>query len=228
MVSWRFKNQHIDGISFSAYVEPEIPEALALAPEYTHFQSLWSNWLNAIHATVPQHNDYYNLKHGIQLQDIQANEIQNEMPMPEILINFYTVQNVYWNAVTSVITFLVKGWNYDLLPFEDIYQHWQNNIELNIGENLDPSHYPNYDARTKINDYTNPQWIPFAEGRNGDYLLIDLDPSEQGRYGQIIELQNESWGRNVIANALEEFIQINVDQLKAPDDRRYQFILEQG
>ena len=143
-------------------------------------------------------------------------------------VNFYKVHNIHWNAVTAVFTFFVNGWNYDLLPFEDIYEHWQNNVALNTGENLDHSNYPNYDARIKINDYTNSNWIPFAEGRNGDYLMIDLDPSEQGQYGQIIELQNESWKRNVIANTLEEFIQINIEQLKSPDDIRYEFILENG
>lgn len=222
------KKKQIDGISFSAYVEPEIPESLPLAPEYAHFQILWSNWLNAIHRIVPQYNEYYNLKHGIQNKDLQDIQMQNEMHIPEILINFYKAHNIHWNAVTAVFTFFVNGWNYDLLPFEDIYEHWQNNVALNTGENLDHSNYPNYDARIKINNYTNSNWIPFAEGRNGDYLMIDLDPSEQGQYGQIIELQNESWERNVIANTLEEFIQINIEQLKSPDDIRYEFILENG
>ena len=58
--------------------------------------------------------------------------------------------------------------------------------------------------------------------------MIDLDPSEQGQYGQIIELQNESWERNVISSSLEDFIQINIDQLKKPDDIRYEFILDNG
>lgn len=58
--------------------------------------------------------------------------------------------------------------------------------------------------------------------------MIDLDPSEQGQYGQIIELQNESWERNVISSSLEDFIQINIDQLKKPDDIRYAFILDNG
>lgn len=31
--------------------------------------------------------------------------MQNEMHMPEILINFYKVHNIHWNAVTAVFTF---------------------------------------------------------------------------------------------------------------------------
>ena len=58
--------------------------------------------------------------------------------------------------------------------------------------------------------------------------MLTIILSEQKKYGQVIELQNESWERNVIASSLEDFIQINIDQLKKPDDIRYAFILDNG
>ena len=58
--------------------------------------------------------------------------------------------------------------------------------------------------------------------------MLTIILSEQEKYGQVIELQNESWERNVIASSLEDFIQINIDQLKKPDDIRYAFILDNG
>ena len=58
--------------------------------------------------------------------------------------------------------------------------------------------------------------------------MLTIILSEQEKYGQIIELQNESWERNVIASSLEDFIQINIDQLKKSDDIRYAFILDNG
>ena len=58
--------------------------------------------------------------------------------------------------------------------------------------------------------------------------MLTIISSEQGQYGQIIELQNESWERNVISSSLEDFIKINIDQLKKPDDIRYEFILDNG
>ena len=58
--------------------------------------------------------------------------------------------------------------------------------------------------------------------------MLTIISSEQEKYGQIIELQNESWERNVISSSLEDFIQINIDQLKKPDDIRYAFILDNG
>jgi len=58
--------------------------------------------------------------------------------------------------------------------------------------------------------------------------MLTIILSEQEKYGQVIELQNESWERNVISSSLEDFIQINIDQLKKPDDIRYAFILDNG
>jgi len=58
--------------------------------------------------------------------------------------------------------------------------------------------------------------------------MLTIISSEQEKYGQIIELKNESWERNVIASSLEGYIHINIDQLKKPDDIRYKFILDNG
>ena len=58
--------------------------------------------------------------------------------------------------------------------------------------------------------------------------MLTIILSEQGQYGQIIELQNESWEWNVISSSLEDFIQINIDQLKKPDDIRHAFIWDNG
>ena len=44
--------------------------------------------------------------------------------------------------------------------------------------------------------------------------MLTIISSKLEKYGQIIELQNESWEKSVIASSLEDFIQINIDQLK--------------
>ena len=58
--------------------------------------------------------------------------------------------------------------------------------------------------------------------------MLTIISSEQEKYAQIIELQNESWKKSIIASSLEDFIQINIDQLKKSDDIRYAFILDNG
>ena len=58
--------------------------------------------------------------------------------------------------------------------------------------------------------------------------MLTIILSEQKKYGQVIELQNESWEKSIIASSLEDSIQINIDQLKKSDDIRYEFILDNG
>ena len=58
--------------------------------------------------------------------------------------------------------------------------------------------------------------------------MLTIILSEQEKYGQVIELQNESREKSVISSSLEDFIQINIYQLKKPDDIRYAFILDNG
>lgn len=58
--------------------------------------------------------------------------------------------------------------------------------------------------------------------------MLTIILSEQEKYGQVFELQNESLEKSVIASSLEDFIQINIDQLKKPDDIRHAFILDNG
>ena len=58
--------------------------------------------------------------------------------------------------------------------------------------------------------------------------MLTIILSEQEKYGQVIELQNESRKKSVISSSLEDSIQINIDQLKKPDDIRYAFILDNG
>lgn len=58
--------------------------------------------------------------------------------------------------------------------------------------------------------------------------MLTIISNEQEKYGQIIELKNESWGKSIIASSLEDSIQINIDQFKKSDDIRYAFILDNG
>ena len=58
--------------------------------------------------------------------------------------------------------------------------------------------------------------------------MLTIILSEQEKYGQVFELQNESLEKSVIASSLEDFIQIDIDQLKKHDDIRYAFILDNG
>ncbi len=54
----------------------------------------------------------------------------------------------------------------------------------------------------------NPAWIPFATNGSGDYVCIDMDPADDGKYGQILYFWHDWNNRSVEAESLNAFIQM--------------------
>ncbi len=183
-----------------------------MTPEY--YTNLWQNWIAEIEKTVPKTNKAFNLKQGISDSDIKMNQSQIAVNLPEDLIDFYRANNVTDNADISVFQFDIKGCWYNLLPFNQIPVEWNDFFEFDANEVQ--SNYKSAGISDKIiaNDFANPNWIPFAVTDQGDMLLFDTQPSKKGVYGQIIELQNDSWERNVVANNLTELIKNQIEKLQ--------------
>jgi cell wall assembly regulator SMI1 len=215
----------IDAIEISQHqAEVPAPQALPIDPAFAHLQTLWQAWINAIQTHVPSNNQYYNLSHGITQQTIEQHNQTASQPVPPALLNFYKINNVEYNAVTSAFSFSINNWQYDLLPFNAIQTHWESLQD--IGTSFDQEDLQTDAISPKLNatSYANPNWIPFAEGRNGDYLLLDTDPSAQGVHGQIVEFQNESWQRNVVAQSLGQLLENEIKKTNN-GEKDYSFIL---
>ena len=71
------------------------------------------------------------------------------------------------------------------------------------------------DAGIKPNFWWNPKWIPLTADGGGNSKMIDLDPAEQGRAGQIIQMWHDDSRREKAANSLREFLQNYVRDLEA-------------
>ena len=222
-------DQIIKAIEISKYEKPKemgIPIPLSLDEKFKYLQPLWIEWIEKIEQIVPKDNDYFNLAHGITVIDIENYlQLDDDILIPDELLNFYKINNVLYNPVTSVFSFSTNGWDYDLIPFKDIKKEWEGIQNLQFGVSTEVYNLDKYSEKVKADDYANPKWIPFATGRNGDYLLYDTDPSDEGTFGQIIELQNESWERNVVANSLTALIQTEICLLKKGEIKKYDFIL---
>jgi len=205
--------------------QPHIP--LPINKKYKHLQSLWENWIEEINKIVPDDNEYYNLDHGITEVAIREYaQLNEEVRIPEELIDFYKIKNVIYDPVTSAFSFSPQGTvQYDLIPFEDIRREWDFIQSFQQGDYIDEESLRNFSELVRADDYANPKWIPFATDRNGNFLLYDTDPSTKGVYGQIIELQNESWERSVVADSLQMLMQNEIDSLKAGEISKYDFIL---
>lgn len=217
----------ITSISISAYEKEEKPKknSAPIDPEFKSFKPLWQEWISEINKIVSTDNDYYNLTDGISQEDIHEHiELEDDITIPPALVNFYKVQNVDYDPVTAVFQFGVNNWSYDLIPFEDIAEEWNSIQDLQFDEEDLPEQEIDFEKINTTN-YANPKWIPFATGRNGDYLVYDTDPAAKGKFGQIIELQNESWSRDIVANSLEELIQNEINNLKAGKTEHFDFIV---
>lgn len=156
------------------------------------------------------------IKEGINDHEIKKLENKLGIKLPEEFITFYTLQDYQDNAITTI--FELSGDNnypYSVLSFKKIIREISDLDDLN-DDDANENPYGALEISKAINThnkYYNSKWIPFAHNSQGDYLLIDLDPSASGQYGQIIELQNESWERNLLANSLTKLLEDNLKKL---------------
>lgn len=199
-------------------------EQSAMSSENT--KQLWEGWKQAILAVVPESSEYYNLTDGVTEEQIQDLENQLGFALPPVLVDFYKTHNVKYNSVTSTFSLTgVDKMEYYLLPFEQIFDIYTEILECNGEYNYNQVPRDDYDEKIRCEIYANPKWIPFAQNLQGDYFMIDLDPSEKGNMYQIIDLQNDSWERIVIADSLETLIRDNIRKINNKEDERFKFIL---
>ena len=71
------------------------------------------------------------------------------------------------------------------------------------------------EAGIKPDFWWNPKWISLTADGSGNSKMIDLDPSEQGTAGQIIQMWHDDSRREKAANSLREFLQNYVRDLEA-------------
>jgi cell wall assembly regulator SMI1 len=209
-------------------LEKAISIPLSVDEEFNYLKPLWIGWIEVIESIVSNENDYYNLAQGITNEDIKNySRLDDNITLPRELINFYKIHNVDYDPVTSAFSFSQNNLDYELIPFKDIKEEWQGIQDLQFGDSSEADNFQ-YSEKVKASNYANPNWIPFATGRNGDYLLYDTDPSDHGTYGQIIELQNESSERHVVAKSITELIQNEISMLKDGEIKKYDFILRKN
>ena len=71
------------------------------------------------------------------------------------------------------------------------------------------------DVGIKPDFWWNPKWISLTADGSGNSKMIDLDPSEQGTAGQIIQMWHDDAAREKEAASLREFLQNYVRDLEA-------------
>ena len=98
----------------------------------------------------------------------------------------------------------------------DEYNIWQELYQNGTFQEDDGTPYGcEPEAGIKPDFWWNPKWIPLSADGGGNGKMIDLDPAEQGRVGQIIQMWHDDAAREKEAASLREFLQNYVRDLEA-------------
>ena len=99
----------------------------------------------------------------------------------------------------------------------DEYKVWQELYQEGSFQHEDGTDFgcQPEDAGIKPDFWWNPKWIPLSADGGGNGKMIDLDPSEQGTAGQIIQMWHDDAAREKEANSLREFLENYVRDLEA-------------
>ena len=105
---------------------------------------------------------------------------------------------------------------YELLPLGSVLKWWQTYLEWQrkdgwgLGEDWKP-----FDVRGPIKPYWwTSKRIPLLDA-SGDHVMLDLDPAEDGNYGQIIDHCHEIGPQSLLAGNWLEWLNQLADDLEA-------------
>lgn len=145
--------------------------------------------------------------------DEQVKELEEviEKKLPEDFIESYKLHN----GQDPDQDRLVDG--EELLSFDRIVDEWKIWKELYDSNTFENENGPLVSApETGIkNDWWNPAWIPVTYDGCGNHYCMDLDPGEDGNYGQIIRMWHDSDERELVASSFKEWLSVYADDLES-------------
>ena len=109
------------------------------------------------------------------------------------------------------------------LPIERIieeYGVWKNLLDDGTPYDCEPE-----DATIKGDLWWNPKWIPLTADGSGNGKMIDMDPTEHGTAGQIIQMWHDDAARSKEADSLRGFLTQYAQDL---EDGKYVLDTEYG
>lgn len=133
--------------------------------------------------------------------------------LPEEFKELYRVANGEADDIYGV--FAGEEW-LSIERIIDEYNIWQELYQNGTFQEDDGTPYGcEPEAGIKPDFWWNPKWIPLTADGSGNSKMIDLDPAEQGRVGQIIQMWHDDAAREKEAASLREFLQNYVRDLEA-------------
>lgn len=124
----------------------------------------------------------------------------SEVKIPAEFIDFYKIHNGQIPYTKGIIDDF-----YELLSIDQIVAEWNVWKELILDDDSD--YYKSTPDPGIKDDWYNLLWLPFASNGCGDNYCLDLDPSSEGRYGQVITMVHDDDIRCVEALSFTSFLE---------------------
>lgn len=158
------------------------------------------NWLdkNALHIKK-------SLLPGASKLEIKVLEVHTNLKLPQDVIEFYMIHNGQKYDAEK----LMDG--EELLCLCRIFQIW--NVWKDLYEKKHHSAKAVTDKEIK-NYWWNPKWLPLTHDFRGNNYSLDLDPSPEGNYGQIIRIWADDNSRELISPSFSLWISEYADDLE--------------
>ncbi|MEO3946116.1 SMI1/KNR4 family protein [Gorillibacterium sp. CAU 1737] len=163
-------------------------------------QQLWQRIVEKGSAEHPDFREKLNVQPGATKEELEELEKHLGVELPGELKDFYTVHNGQeWDLGSTC--FLR---NLTLSPIQQVMEDWEF-----LNEEFEPDDMEVEKIAPQVKPLLwNPKWIPIAGNGGGDHLCIDTDPTESGRFGQVLMFYHD-WGYRVPeASGLFEFVEL--------------------
>ncbi|MDH6311231.1 cell wall assembly regulator SMI1 [Dysgonomonas sp. PFB1-18] len=146
------------------------------------------------------------INRGATSEDMQSIRVTIGAQLPNDFVDFYIIHNGQLSNTKGIIN------GKELLCTTRILEEW------NIWKKLIDSDYfidiascPDRGIRS---DWYNKLWIPITYDGAGNHYCLDLDPTDEGSYGQIIRVWHDNAQRSLAAPSFKKWIEDFVEDLE--------------
>ena len=150
-----------------------------------------------------------NLNNGVTDIEVENLEKLINAKLPVDFIEFYKTHNGQTNGSAGLIECE------ELLSFErieDEWKVWKDLLDSKTFEDNNGPYTSTPDNGIK-SDWWNALWIPITHDGSGNHYCLDLDPTNEGKYGQVIRMWHDDAERSLTASSFIQWIIIYKDKL---------------
>ncbi len=171
-------------------------------------EATWTKIKNKLAEIAPEINE--KLNPGVTDEEVNLLESTIGKKLPEAFVSFYKIHNGQESNAPGLI------YAEELLSFKRIISEWTIWKQLLDDKVFEDENGP-YDSEADIEikpDWWNPAWIPITYDGSGNHYCLDLDPTEEGNYGQIIRMWHDDSERPLESDSFEEWIKDYAQQME--------------